>query len=59
MATELWSPVYILEAISTDVAGTFETSGFGMVAFGVSSFGGTPDVCREFWSGISTSSTNE
>ena len=59
MATELWSPVYILEAISTDVAGTFETSGFGMVDFGVSSFGCTPDIGREFWSAISTSSTTE
>jgi len=59
MATEVWSPVFVLEAISTDIAGTFETSGFGMVAFGVSSFGGTPDVGREMWSAISTTSATE
>jgi len=59
MATEVWSPVFVLEAISTDIAGTFETSGFGMVAFGVSSFGGTPDIGREFWSAISATGTAE
>ena len=59
MATENWSPGYVLEAIDTDISTAFETSGVGLVAFGVSSFGGTPDVGREFWSAISTSSTTE
>ena len=52
MATENWSPVYVLENLATDIATAFETSAFGTVAFGVVSFGGTPDVGKEVWSAI-------
>ena len=31
MATEGWGPVFVLEAISTDIATQFETSAFGAV----------------------------
>ena len=59
MATENWSPVFVLEAIGTDIAPEFETSAFGAVAFGVVSFGGSPDVGREFWADISASANAE
>ena len=59
MATENWSPVYVLEAIATDISQEFETSAFGTVAFGVVSFGGTPDVGKEVWSAISAAGTAE
>ena len=59
MATEHWSPVYVLEAISTDISTAFETSAFGAVAFGVVSFGGSPDVGREPWSAVSAAGTAE
>ena len=59
MATEHWSPVYVLSAISTDLVQKIETSTFGENAFGVVSFGGSPDVGREFWSDISASANAE
>ena len=59
MATENWSPVYVLENLATDIATAFETSAFGTVAFGVVSFGGTPDVGKEVWSAISATGTAE
>ena len=59
MATENWSPIYVLEAIATDISTEFETSAFGTVAFGVVSFGGTPDVGKEVWSAISATGTAE
>ena len=59
MATEGWGPVFVLEAIGTDIATQFETSAFGAVAFGVVSFGGSPDVGNEFWSDISASANAE
>ena len=59
MATENWSPVYVLEAIATDISQEFETSAFGTVAFGVLSFGGSPDIGKEAWSAISAAGTAE
>jgi len=59
MATEGWGPVFVLEAIGTDIATQFETSAFGAVAFGVVSFGGSPHVGNEFWSDISASANAE
>ena len=59
MATENWSPVYVLENLATDIATAFETSAFGTVAFGVVSFGGSPDVGKELWSAISATGTAE
>ena len=59
MATESWSPVFVLEAIGTDIATEIETSAFGAVAFGVVSFGGSPDVGRECWADISASANAE
>ena len=59
MATENWSPIYVLEAISTDIATQFESSAFGTVAFGVLSFGGSPDIGKELWSAVSASGTAE
>ena len=59
MATENWSPVFVLEAIGTDIPTEIETSAFGAVAFGVVSFGGSPAVGREFWAAISASANTE
>ena len=59
MAPENWSPVFVLEAIGTDIPTEIETSAFGAVALGVVSFGGSPDVGREFWADISASATTE
>ena len=59
MATENWSPIYVLEAISTDIHPEFESSAFGTVAFGVLSFGGSPDIGKELWSAVSASGTAE
>ena len=59
MATENWSPIYVLEAFSTDIATQFESSAFGTVAFGVLSFGGSPDIGKELWSAVSASGTAE
>ena len=59
MATENWSPVFVLEAIGTDIPTEIETSAFGAVAFGVVSFGGSPDVGNEFWADISASTNAE
>ena len=59
MATEYWSPIFVLEAVSTDIQGLYESSAFGTVAFGVLSFGGTPDVGKELWSAISATGTAE
>ena len=59
MATEYWSPIFVLEAVSTDIQGLYESSAFGTVAFGVLSFGGTPDVGKELWSAISSTGTAE
>ena len=59
MATEYWSPIYVLEALSTDIATKYESSAFGTVAFGVLSFGGSPDVGKELWSAISSTGTAE
>ena len=33
MATENWSPVFVLEAIGTDIPTEIETSAFGAVVF--------------------------
>ena len=59
MATENWSPVYVLEALSTDIQQEFESSAFGTVAFGVLSFGGSPDIGKELWSAVSASGPAE
>ncbi len=59
MATEHWSPVYVLSTLSTDIASEFETSTFGETSFGVVSFGGSSDVGKELWSTISASGTTE
>ena len=59
MATENWSPVFVLEAIGTDIPTEIETSAFGAVAFGVVSFVGSPDVGRDFWVDISASDNTE
>jgi len=59
MAAEHWSPVYVLETLSTDIASEFETSTFGETAFGVVSVGGSSDIGKEIWSVISPSATTE
>ncbi len=48
MATENWSPVFVLEAIGTDIPTEIETSAFGAVAFGVVSFGGSQMLVVSF-----------
>ena len=59
MATENWGPVFVLEAIGTDIATQFETSAFGAVAFGVVSFAGSVDTSVELWTEINASGTGE
>ena len=59
MATENWSPVFVLEGIGTDIPTEIETSAFGALPFGEVSFGGSPDVGREFWADISASANTE
>ena len=59
MATEHWSPVYVLSAISTDLVQKIETSTFGENAFGVVSFAGSVDTSVELWTEINASGTGE
>tara|TARA_R110000824_G_scaffold34693_1_gene109785 strand:- start:128 stop:328 length:201 start_codon:yes stop_codon:yes gene_type:complete len=59
MATEHWSPVYVLSVTSTDIASIFETSTFGETAFGVLSFGGSSDIGKEIWSTVNAAGTTE
>jgi len=59
MATEYWSPIFVLESISTDIQNVHESSASGTVACGVLSFGGSPDIGKESWSAISAAGTAE